>query len=268
MTSGNLCMMTCPMLEDEMVYNLSTDLEEKHVFLIDNEYTKTLLPKMEDYNVKYTFVTLEDFLNNNIQYIENEYNVVIWMMNAGLHEEPEILKTEIKKLLKEADGCADCFLLYYGLCGNGLLGIDDWAKEELQSEFAIMRDSCGRICDDCICVPLDGTDNYLKLLRKYAGIMYLTPAFACNWDEFSKHMSMFKGMGTEDDEMMKLILEMAGYTKVMKIQTGLGDQKNFQKCCEDYAAKYNLNLVELEDGWVSTVAADKSYETAKNLLKK
>jgi hypothetical protein len=52
----------------------------------------------------------------------------------------------------------------------------------------------------------------------------------------------------------------------MKIQTGLGDQKNFQRCVEEFAEEYELEVMELEDGWVSTEVADLTYGRAKSLL--
>ena len=265
MTSGKLCMMACPILEDEMVHNLSSDPEDKRIVLLENGNTETLLPKLEHAGIEYESFPESTFFDDAIPFGDG-YNVIIWMMDTGLHEEPENLKQEIRRLLLEADPHVDAVMLYYGLCGNGLLGIDDWARENMAHPVTIIRDAQGRICDDCICVPLDGTDNYLRLLRKYAGIMYLTPAFANGWDEFRKHMSLFKGVDPEDDSMFRMIMDMAGYTKAMKVQTGLGDQEHFQENCEKYAEKYGLKLVELEDGWTSTAAADRSYAAAKASL--
>jgi NADH-quinone oxidoreductase subunit H len=41
-------MMACPMLEDEMIYNLTADPEEKRIFLLENKNTETLIPKLKD----------------------------------------------------------------------------------------------------------------------------------------------------------------------------------------------------------------------------
>ena len=257
--------MTCPMLEDEMIHNLENDSEEKRVLLLENPNTVTLLPKLEKSGITYESMPENEFFSG-AKLPEGGFTIVIWMMDTGLHEEPEVLRDSIHELLKKVDPFVDSILMYYGLCGNGLKGIDDWAEENLAHPVTIMRDAQGRICDDCICVPLDGTDNYLNLLKKYPGIMYLTPAFACNWDEFMKHMALFKGMDESDDDMAKMIFDMAGYTQTMKVQTGLGDQEHFQEKCQEYADRYGLELIELEDGWVSTDVADRSYAAAKATL--
>ena len=81
-----------------------------------------------------------------------------------------------------------------------------------------------------------------------------------------KHMELFHGVDQSDDDMAKMIFDMAGYTQTMKVQTGLGDQVHFQEKCEEYAKRYDLELIELEDGWVSTKVADTSYAAAKATL--
>ena len=43
---GRLMMMACPLLEDEMVHNLTTDPDEKRIFLLTNKNIETLLPKL------------------------------------------------------------------------------------------------------------------------------------------------------------------------------------------------------------------------------
>ena len=266
MTSGKLCLMTCPMLEDEMIHNLCSDKESRRIILLENDNTVTLLPKLKMYNVEYESMSEADFFREDNGIPDDGFTEIIWMMDVGLHEEPDVLRDAIHEALLKVDRYVDAILMYYGLCGNGLKGVDDWCEENLVHPMTIMRDSEGRMCDDCIGVPLDGTDNYLRLLRKYPGIMYLTPAFAGTWQEFMKHMELFHGVDQSDDDMAKMIFDMAGYTQTMKVQTGLGDQVHFQEKCEEYAKRYDLELIELEDGWVSTKVADTSYAAAKATL--
>lgn len=259
-------MMVCPILQDELLHNLTTDQEQKNIFLIDDEFNETVIPRLVAADLDYTVISRDTFLNGLYDFPKDEYNVIIWMMDMGLHEEPENLKNEIRKLMLMLNGLVDGAMLYYGLCGRGLENIESWGKENLKFPMTIFKDSQGRLCDDCICVPLGSTDNYLRLLKKHAGIMYLTPGVACNFEQFMDSMDLFKGIEKGDREMFKMILDMAGYTQAMKIQTGLGDQENFQKCCEEYVKKYELELIELEDGWTSTEVADRTYAEAKGFL--
>ena len=266
MASGTLGIMACPILEDELVYSLRKDKQEKKVYLLDNRHNKMIVPKLEENGLPYTMIDEKEFLEGNAEIADDGYRIVIWMMDLGLHEEPENLKARIRELMLDFQEHVDAIALYYGLCGNGLKGIEEWASANLDVPMTICKDKDGRMCDDCICAPMGGTDNYLRLLRKYPGIMYFTPGMACSFDEFMESMELFRGVDKGDKEMFRMVLEMADYKYVMKIQTGLGDQKNFQKCIDEFAEEYELGVMELEDGWVSNEVADRIYDEAKSLL--
>lgn len=269
MTSGTLAAVVCPILEDELVHNILNDKEEKNIFLLINDNIRPIVKKFENNGIEYTPVIEEDYLSGKYKISGTGYNMVIWMMDLGLHQEPDELKAMIRKELLRIDGKVDGIILYYGLCGQALEGICEWGGSNMRTPMTIFKDTSGRICDDCICVPLGGTDNYLKLLKKYPGIMYLTPAMACSQEEFMSKMSLFKGLddGPQDYDMLKMILDMAGYKNAMKIQTGIGDQEHFQEACEEYSKKLGLELIELEDGWTSTEVADRTYAEAKSFLR-
>ena len=97
-TSGRLMMITCPMLEDEMVYNLTADPEEKKIFLLENKDTETLIPKLRMKNVDFKLISEDDFFNENANVPREGYNVIIWMMDLGLHSEPTHLASEIRQI--------------------------------------------------------------------------------------------------------------------------------------------------------------------------
>ncbi len=270
MAYGRLMMMTCPLLEDEMLYNLTTDPDEKRIFLLTNKNSETIIPKLNVKNVEFVQITEEDFFNEAAGVPREGYNIIIWMMNLGLHSEPKDLAREIRRLMLMVPGHADGIALYYGLCGNGLEGIREWSRENLPIPMTLFTDKEGKLCDDCICVPLGSSESYLNLMKEHTGVMYLTPAVACSWKDFFYHSELFKGLDRIDmdrKEFMKLMLDMAGYKQCLKIQTNLGDQENFQEKCEEYAKVFELELIELEDGWVSTEVADRMYAEAKSFLR-
>lgn len=268
--SGRLMMMVCPLLEDEMVYNLTTDPDEKRIVLLTNKNTETLIPKLKAGNVEFTQISEEDFFKEDSSVPREGFNVIIWMMDLGLHSEPKDLGSEIRRLMLMVSGHADGIALYYGLCGRGLEGIQEWAKDNLPIPMTLFTDREGKLCDDCICVPLGSTEKYLELMKKHTGMLYLTPAVACSWRDHLDHNPLFKGLDKIDmttKEYMKLLFDMAGYTHCLKIQTNLGDQDNFQVRCEEYAKEMGLELTELEGGWVSTEVADQMYAEAKSFLR-
>ncbi len=270
MTSGTLAMIACPILEDEMVYNIAKDPEEKKIYLLRNKNTVTLIPKLKEHNIEYTGIDEDDYLKGKVRVSDDGYSIIIWMMDLGLHSEPAHLGESIRDELTRIDGRVDGIALYYGLCGNGLLGILDWCKEMLKTPVTIFTDGHGKVCDDCICVPLGSSENYLKLIRRYPGVMYLTPAMACSQDAFMASQDLFKGAevsGMTPEQYMKFMLDLADYKYALKIDTGMGDQEHFQQECENYVKKYQLELKYLEKEWISTEAADRIYSEAKSFLK-
>jgi hypothetical protein len=188
------------------------------------------------------------------------------MMDLALHEEPADLGVALRKSMKDMQEHVDAVVLYFGLCGNGLKDIDVWAKDNLSIPMTIIRDKEGNIVDDCIAAAIGGTKQYLKLLRRYPGIMYFTPAFATNYDDLLGRMELFKGVDVGDESMLKMVFEMADYHEVMKIDTGLGDPDEFQAATEKFANRLGFSIFTLEDGWCTLEPADRVYAEAKGFL--
>jgi hypothetical protein len=130
----------------------------------------------------------------------------------------------------------------------------------------IFRNRDGSICDDCICVPIGGTERYLKLLRTHPGKLYFTPAMASNFEGFLSSMELFNGLDTGNSEIMRIILDMAGYTDVMEVQTGMGDQEHFHDNIEAFTKKYGLQWKVIEDGWADPSLTDLNYSNAKRTM--
>ena len=77
MTKGILGAIVCPMLEDELIHSLSTDPEEKSVYVIDTPYNGSLKRKLEYYGVPFTEIDEFDFLNHGAGIDRDRFNVVI-----------------------------------------------------------------------------------------------------------------------------------------------------------------------------------------------
>jgi hypothetical protein len=263
---GVLGVIACPILEDELVYSISKDDEISDICLLDNRHARSIKPKLLRKNIEHRTVGEEDFLSGSVTMGKDGYSIAIWMMDLGLHEEPADLKDALRESMLKMQERADALVLYYGLCGNGLKDIDVWAKDNLRIPMTIIRDGEGNIVDDCVAAAIGGTKKYLALLRKYPGIMYFTPAFATNYDDLLGRMELFKGVDTGDDTMLKMVFEMADYHEVMKIDTGLGDQDEFQAATEKFADRLGFEILTLEEGWVTLEPADRVYAEAKGFL--
>jgi hypothetical protein len=263
---GVLGVMACPILEDELIHSLSRDEGIDRLYLIENKHAKSIKIKLARHGIEHEIIDENSFFNGAYDVMKSGFTIVIWMMDLGLHEEPSDLKEEIRRCMLKMQDHSDALALYYGLCGNGLKGIDEWSKDNLKIPMTIIRDDEGNIVDDCVAAAIGGTKQYLRLLRKYPGIMYFTPAFATNYDDLLSRMELFKGVDTGDDSMLKMVFEMADYHEVMKIDTGLGDPVEFHTATKKFADRMGFEILTLEDGWTTLEPAERVYAEAKGFL--
>ena len=261
---GRLGMIVCPMLEDEAIYNIKNDPEIDDVYLVNTAFNETIIPKLKQHGVNYQTISTVKALSGDFD--KDRYSVIIWVMFMGLHEDIDILNMEITNQIITMCRSVDSIMLYYGRCGRGLDNICKWAEVNIPIPVMIFRNRDGTMCDDCICVPVGGTDRYLSLLRKYPGRLYFTPAMASNFEGFLSSMELFNGLDTKNTEIMRLILDMAGYTEVMEFQTGMGDQKNFKENIRQFTEKYGLEWKKLEEGWADSSLTDMNYNNAKKTM--
>lgn len=259
-------MIVCPMLEDEAIYNIKSDTEEKTVYLVDTPFTETIIPKLRQHSVTYKTISVAECLSG--KFPEDEYSVMIWVMYIGLHEDPDMLRFEIQNQIIQMRNSVDSILLYYGRCGRGLDGIEEWASSNIAIPVSIFKNKDGSMCDDCICIPVGGTDRYLKLLRSYPGRLYFTPAMASNFEGMLVSLNLLNGLDVTTSEMMKMMLDMAGYMTILKVQTGLGDQEHYEENVQAFADKYELEVKPLDDSWVSKDLTEQNYNDAKAKMEK
>lgn len=210
---GVLGIIGCPILEDEVVYAVSRDAEVRKVYVIENEDSKNLLRKLEKLPDKPPIVRITmdhlDLLGDG-----NGFRVLVLMKSVALHEEPQRLRKEVLAAVKEVAPHCSSILLFYGLCGNAF-------RESLgplmygDGQVHILCDEEGRTVDDCIAAVLGGTDGYLRLLKRYPGVFYLTPAWAENWQEMMGKMEITRGMDPGDLSTLKWMFDLAGYRKAL-----------------------------------------------------
>ena len=264
MTKGRLGMIVCPMLEDEAIYNIENDPEIDDVYLVNSSFNKTIIPKLRQHGIRYETISQTKALSG---YFDKErFSVIIWVMFMGLHEDINMLNMEVTNQIVTMFRSVDSIMLYYGRCGRGLDNICRWASVNIPIPVMIFRNRDGSICDDCICIHIGGTDRYLNLLRKYPGRLYFTPAMASNFEGFLSSMELFNGLDTKNTDIMKIILDMAGYTEVMEVQTGMGDQENFDRNIDEFTEKYHLVRPKLGDGWADSSLTDMNYDNAKRTM--
>ena len=269
MNKGTLGIIGCPILEDEIIYSLIRDKDEKKVYLVDTPPTRTLRKKLELNGIPFSVIDEWEF-NNGYSEIDREhgFNIVIVMNKLGLHLYPKDLRSTIEEQLMFYQSKFDVIALYYGMCGNAGWDVSQWASGSLGTPVFVFRDENGEVCDDCIGVAVGGHSRYCSFVRKHTGMFFLTPAIAENWDEFSDSINFTKGFDIMGINTLKGVFELFGYKNAVKIDTGLGiTGEEFDKRCELFSELSGLKLRIAEPGSVDLYPAERLYSDAKGALK-
>lgn len=130
----------------------------------------------------------------------------------GLHDNPDIMRTEIQKKIDETKNGYDALLLGYALCSNGIVGVK--ARE---IPLVIPR------AHDCITLFLGSRDRYIKYFNDHPGTYYYTSG----WFERS-------GMKVVD----------------RSVEDGLGLGKLYEEYVKKYGEDNAKFLMEFENSWL------------------
>ena len=269
MTKGILGAIVCPMLEDELIHSLSTDPEEKSVYVIDTPYNGSLKRKLEYYDVPFTEIDEFDFLNHGADIDRDRFNVVIKSKNLGLHAEPKVLMDDLQNELVMIQGRVDAVAMYYGMCGNYGWDLTKWGKENVSFPIEVFRDCNGRVCDDCVGVSVGGLDGYLGLIKEFTGVLLVTPAVATNWEDFLGASDMAKGMDIfpgDKNEKMKTLLHMCGYENAVQIDNHLEPRDEFDRATKEMCDALELKVLQADPSYIDTGPMERLYSTSKRNL--
>ena len=269
MTKGILGAIVCPMLEDELIHSLSTDPEEKSVYVIDTPYNGSLKRKLEYYDVPFTEIDEFDFLNHGAGIDRDRFNVVIKSKNLGLHAEPKVLMDDLQNELVMIQGRVDAVAMYYGMCGNYGWDLTKWGRENVSFPIEVFRDCNGRVCDDCVGVSVGGLDGYLRLIKEFTGVLLVTPAVATNWEDFLGASDMAKGMDIfpgDKNEKMKTLLHMCGYENAVQIDNHLEPRDEFDRATKEMCDALELKVLQADPSYIDTGPMERLYSTSKRNL--
>ena len=268
MVKGTLGIIGCPILDDEIIYSLKEEKEDKKVYLVDTPPSNLLRKKLESSDIPFTVIDEWDF-NNGYSGIDrdNGFNIVLYMNNLALHKEPEFLRRTIEDQLKFYQTRFDAVALFYGMCGNAGWDVSKWASENLDIPVFVFRDNKDEVCDDCIGVAVGGHSRYCDFVRKYTGMFFVTPAIAENWLEYAKELNFTKGYDILGITTIKGVFELFGYKNAVKIDTGIGIKgEELDKKCEHLTEVTGLDFVVAEPKEVDLYPAERLYKDSKGAL--
>ncbi len=165
-------------------------------------------------------------------------NVVdVVLMEQGLHDEPQRLRTEVQKALDNTCDIQkrpyDASLLGYGLCSNGIVG--------LSAEIPIVVPRG----HDCITLLLGSKDKYQEYFDSHRGVYWYSPGWIESGkqpgkERYEKLLEEYKEKYGDDNAQYLMEVEqnwIKEYNWATFIDWGLIDSseyKNYTKHCAEF----------------------------------
>ena len=282
MTKGRLGIILCPMVDDNLMYSLEKDPEEKHIYIVKAINNGSIRAKLDKAGIPYEVVDWDtDVVCRHRGPDGNDFGIIIYCIDLGLHSKPELLKSVVEDVARKMQPYVDAIGFYLGTCGNYDWNIPRWCEAEGLKPSAMFCDKNGELCHDCVGVNIAGGPKYLDLEKKYTGHLFIFPAMATNYDEFM-NADQAEARATEEsltDEMreqlgiepgrdgyMRWLFQLGGYQHILKIDTGIGDRENFEKDLQTVSERTRLSVKEAEPGWADLRANDVLYDKCKAML--
>ena len=281
MTKGVLGVILCPLVDDNFVYNVENDPEPKEITIVDNDHSLSLRRKLDSKGIGYATISWEDVIGNRYSPKAGSFNILVQTIDLGLHSKPDELKSIVEGLARELQPYIDCLGFYLGTCGNYEWNIPAWCDEKGYKPSAMFCDKNGCLCHDCVGINIAGGPKYSELQKAYMGHLYVFPAMATNFDDFmeadqadsaatleSITDEMREALGIEPgkDGYLRWLLSLGGYEYLLRIDTGLGDEKQFDEEVRTVAERTHLKIKVAEPGWADLQPTVDLYAKCKSYL--
>lgn len=154
-------------------------------------------------------------------------------LKRGLHNEPDRLRREVQAAVDAVEPESEAILLGYGLCSNGLAGI-----EARDRRLVVMRGH------DCITFLLGSKERYREYFDGHPGTYWYSPGWIDTNEQPSKERyerTLARYVETYGEENARYLMEategwVRNYGNAAYVDLGVGDTeacKAFTKACAD-----------------------------------
>jgi hypothetical protein len=168
------------------------------------------------------------------------YEVLIRVLEVGLHRRREILKKHLQEEARGLDRYVDALLLGYGQCGGAL----ENPRELIDVHCPVFYPQEGEHpVADCVGLCLGGNSEYHGEQRQAAGTYYLTPGWCRHWRD------MFKGAaGVQSLEISPSLTRrmFRGYKRLLLVHSPVQSQQEMRTSAEELASLSGLSIEERE----------------------
>jgi hypothetical protein len=163
-------------------------------------------------------------------------HVEVLYLEQSLHRTPQKMAGRVQDLIDQTDARAERIVLGYGLCSNGIVGV-----QARRQDLIMPR------CHDCISFFLGSPGAYRKDFDAHPGTYYLTPGWIA---ERKDPLGII-----EDDYVRRVGREMAvwamkeelkHYTRIALINTGIADMGPLRARARENAAFFNMTYAEID----------------------
>ena len=210
-----LSIISCRMLEDEIVHLLSSDREVEELLLLDGKETQSLSRKLKSQNRPHILLAWESIgshlrkrngpggLFSRLGIRSSRADglvVVVNLLRLGLHSDLDLLRTAVYDEIRRLSAFSDGILIFYGRCGDSLAHLEE-DLADLSCPLYFLTDGQGRRIDDCIATALGGNEEYDRTLSEHKDVaVFLTPMWASGWKVMREEIaSSGQRQGSEGD---------------------------------------------------------------------
>jgi len=243
---------TCQILELEFAHMLNADAEVADVFVIDSEFSVGLLSELKIHGKKpvHRMVAPRGFGKTS----GNGLQVMIRVMEVGLHSEIKNLQRHVVSAVKEMARHVNSVLLGYGLCGNAMNHAGDLFSEVGIPVMLPMDED--HPVDDCVGLIIGGRKNYYAQQCECAGTMFMNAGFSRHWQKILD-LELPEKLLPKKDKILKRM--MRDYKRSLLLPTVVLGEKEMMTNIEAFNAKFGLRtestpgtLALLEQAWQET----------------
>ncbi|MEX0330976.1 MAG: DUF1638 domain-containing protein [Puniceicoccaceae bacterium] len=167
------------------------------------------------------------------------------LLEMGLHDQPDVLRQEVQKTIDrlEAMPNIETILLLYGICGNGLIGV-----ESKRCQLIIPR------AHDCVSILLGSPEKHQAILKDNPGTYFYSPGWVRGRrvpgpDRDAHLMEFYSEKYPGDEEMVEDLIEADHETYEhhnCAAYVDLTDNVGAESYCKDCAASLGWKYRRLQ----------------------
>ena len=240
-----LFLLGCKIMEDEIVHVLANDRDVGKIVIIDNGEITDFVEKIKNVGIVPEILPKETFWSRHEQnsYGTNQFNVVVLIQPKHLHSSPKKLKDTTYKTIKEQEAYVDSILLFYGSCGKAFNDLDNtfYGLDVNVHILGERKMSYTKQVTDCISAVVGGDEKYHSLLKQYPDALFFTPLWSSNWDILFGDIEK----NIKSDMKKKKFFKMMGVKTLIKIDTGINYETEFDLKINQFAAKFDFKVKEI-----------------------